>query len=238
MRWFALALLALPLTACGGVSINAVAKAATKATSAGSEHVVITGSVTAAGQSVQLNGTGDFRTSPKLGQMHLDMSVAGRHIVMDEVMQGLTVYMKSPLFSAELPADKHWVSVDLQQAGAKLGVNLSQYTQQDPTDILAALKKTGSVDKIGSETIDGVSTTHYRATIDLAKAPNSQSLQKATGLKSLPVDVWLDGGNQLRRMVMTYSAASMRMDFSNYGEQVNVRVPSANDTVDLTKLGG
>ena len=242
----ALVVLALPLSACGGVSLNAVAKAATKATAAGSEHVAMTATVGVAGQNVKMTGSGDFQTSPKLGSMHLEMDVAGRHVVMDEVMQGWTVFLKSPLFASRLPGGKHWMSVDLQKASAKLGVNLSQYTQQDPTDILGALKKAGSVSKIGSETVDGVDTTHYRATVDLSKAPNGKRLQQLTQLKSLPVDLWIGGDNLLRRMVMHYSATvsgqtaatNMQMDLSNYGEQVNVQVPSASDTIDMTNLGG
>lgn len=245
MRYaLALLVLALPLTACGGVSLNAVAKAADKATTAGSEHVVFTGTVTAAGQTIGMTGTGDFQSKPRLGSMHISMQAGGRQIVMDEVSQGWTVYMKSPLFSAQLPAGKHWLSIDVKKASSKLGVNLNQYTQQDPTDALAALRKAGAVDKIGTEQIDGVDTTHYRATIDLAKV--AKSLPSGTSLKSLPVDVWIDGDNQLRRMVMSYSATvsgqtaatKMQMDFSSFGEQVNAQVPSASDTVDMTSLGG
>jgi hypothetical protein len=236
--------LALPLTACGGVSLNAVAKAADNATAAGTEHVAFTGTVTAAGQTIDMTGTGDFQTSPRLGAMHIAMQAAGQQIVMDEVSKGWTVYLKSPLFSAQLPAGKHWLSIDVKKASSKLGVNLSQYTQQDPTDALAALKRAGAVDKVGSEQIDGVDTTHYRATIDLSKA--AKSLPQGTSLKSLPVDVWIDGDNQLRRMVLNYSATvsgqaastKMQMDFSNFGEQLNVQAPSASDTVDMTSLGG
>ena len=161
---------------------------------------------------------------------------------MDEVQKCTTVYMRSSVFSSNLPSGKSWVSINLASAAQKLGVNFAQYTQQDPTDILAALKKAGSVDKIGSETVAGTDTTHYRATIDLEKAPNGKQLEKVTNLKALPVDVWVDGNNLLRRMTMKYSAGatstSMQMDLSNYGEPVNVQVPSASETVDMTKLGG
>lgn len=242
MRWVALLALALPLTACGGVSINAVANAATKASTSGSEHVVLKGSVIAAGQAVAMSGSGDFQSNPKLGSMQMSVGIARKQIAIDEVMKGTTIYMKSPVFASTLPSGKTWVAVDLASAANKLGLNLSQYTQQDPTDILAALKKAGSVDKVGTENVGGADTTHYRATIDLAKAPNGQQLQKLTKLTSLPVDVWIDGNNLLRRMSMAYSAGAasttMQMDFSNYGEQVNVQVPSASETVDMTKLGG
>lgn len=242
MRRLALLLLALPLSACGGVSINAVAKAATNASASGSEHVVLKGSVTAAGQPVTMDGVGDFQSSPKLGAMNMSLAVAGQQIKLDEVLKGTKIYMRSSVFSTNLPAGKSWVSVDLASAARKLGVNLTQYTQQDPTDIVAALKKAGSVDKVGSESVDGLDTTHYRATIDLEKTPNGQQLEKVTKLKALPVDVWIDGDNLLRRMSMKYTAGTtsttMQMDFSHYGEQVNVQVPSASETVDMTKLGG
>jgi hypothetical protein len=241
VRWLSLLLFALPLTACGS-SLNAVAKAATKASTSGSEHVSLKGTVSTAGQAVSMDGTGDFQSSPKLGAMQLTLGVAGKKIAMDEVLKGTTVYMRSPVFSSNLPSGKTWVSVNLASAAKKLGVNLAQYTQQDPTDILAALKKAGSVAKVGSETVAGVDATHYRATIDLEKTPNGKQLEKQTNLKSLPVDVWLDGNNLLRRMTMKYNAGTastaMQMDFSNYGEPVDVQVPSASETVDMTKLGG
>jgi hypothetical protein len=154
--------------------------------------------------------------------------------------------MKSPLFSSQLPSGKTWMSIDLQKAGNKLGLNTDEFTQQDPTDLLGALRKAGSLKKVGSETIDGVDTTHYSVTIDLAKAPNGAKLEKVANLKSLPVDVWVDGNNQVRRLTESYTATSsgqsvatnMQIDLSNYGEQVHVPVPSANDTVDMTSLGG
>ncbi|HEV2590865.1 MAG TPA: LppX_LprAFG lipoprotein, partial [Gaiellaceae bacterium] len=211
-----------------------------------SEHAVITGTVGAAGENVKMTGTGDFQTSPKLGSMHLSMNVTGKTFDMDEVLQGWTIYMKSPVFSAQLPAGKSWVSLDLQKAGQKLGLDFNKFTQQDPSDMLGALKKAGSLQKLGSETIDGVDTTHYHVTIDLAKAPNGPQLMKLTNLKSLPADVWIDGQDQLRRMKESYSvttggqtiSTSMQMDLSNYGEQVNVQVPSSSETLDMTKLGG
>lgn len=247
MRYaLALLVLALPLTACGGVSLNAVAKAADKATAAGSEHATLAGTVSVAGQTLTMNGSGDFQTSPRLGSMHLSINAAGRQIEMDEVMQGSTVYMRSPIFSAQLPTGKSWVSLDLETVGRKVGIDFNKFTQQDPSDMLAALKKAGSVQKIGTESIDGIDTTHYHAIVDLSKARYSSQLMKVTNRKSIPADVWIDGQDQLRRLKESYTftsagqtvSTSLQLDLSNYGEHVNVQVPSANDTVHLTKLGG
>ena len=43
-------------------------------------------------------------------------------------------------------------------------------TGQSPADALALLRKVGSVTEVGTETIDGAQTTHYRATVDVAEA--------------------------------------------------------------------
>lgn len=166
-------------------------------------------------------------------------------MTMDEVLSGSTIYMSSPLFTKSLPQGKHWLSLDLERAD-KLGMNFNAYAQQSPADTLEALRKAGSVKKVGEETIDGRPTTHYRATVDYSKIPNGAKVQELTKLKAAPIDVWIGSDRLPRRMRVTYStnaagsvvSASMTMDFSNYGEPVHVQVPAANDTIDFTKLGG
>ena len=50
-------------------------------------------------------------------------------------------------------------------------------SQFQPSDLLGMLKAEGAkVQKLGPATIDGVATTHYRVTIDLAKALQSKGL--------------------------------------------------------------
>ena len=247
MRYaLALLVLAVPLTACGGVSINAVAQAATKATAAGSEHVAISGNVSGTGQAVQMQGTGDFQRSPALGKMTMTVAQGGKNYSIDEVMDHTTIYMRSPLFASQLHG-KSWMSIDLEKAGKNFRVAFNQLASQSPSDTLAALRKAGSVQKIGTETVDGVEATHYRAKIDIAKNKSLMKLEQYISYKYEPLNVWIGKSNGLPvRMTMAYYvenagnkiATSMQMDFSKYGEPVNVQVPSANDTVDMTKLGG
>jgi hypothetical protein len=233
----ALLLLALPLSACGGVSLGAaVAKAADKTVAKGSEHIALTGTFTTSGQTIRMTGDGDFQNEPMLGQMRLIVDVAGKQMSLDEVQQGSTVYMRSPLLASLLPKGKSWASVDLQtKTGKELGANLNNLAQQAPADILKALRDAGSVTKVGDETIDGTKTTHYRATIDPKKivqgvaAPTSQAV---------PVDVWVGQDGLLRRMTMSSGGTAVTMNLSNYGEPVNVQVPSASESIDMTKLGG
>lgn len=245
MRWVALAAAALgatlALTACGATSAvsTPVAQAATKTAGKGSEHVAYTGTVSVAGQAMHMTGTGDFQNDPPLGALSLTMDGAGQHASVDTILDGSTIYMRSPLFAKLLPSGK-WLALDLKKAGRQLGVDVTQFAQQSPTDTLAALEKAGSVTKVGDETIDGVQTTHYRAQLDPSKVP---ALKQTS---PVPVDVWIDGDGLLRRLTESFSASaggrteatSLTMNFSNFGEQVNVHVPSADETLDMTKLGG
>jgi hypothetical protein len=235
MRWLALGAVALPLTACGTSSSTStpVAQAADKAVATGSEHVTFDGTVVVPGSpDTRVRGAGDFQTSPSVGSAHLTVAGGGHRLALDEVLEGARLYMKSPLFRKAMGRGKSWLYLDLKQA-SKLGINFSAFTQANPADTLQALGKVRMVTKIGDETIDGTRATHYRATV-------------ASKAVTEPVDVWVGSGNVLRRMRFAYAtnasgsslSGTMTMDFSNYGEQVSVTPPSADETLDMTKLGG
>jgi hypothetical protein len=234
----------LALTACGSVSLDPVARAADKTVNQGSGHVTLTASIGSGAEVVQLSGDGDFQTKPALGAMTMTVRGSGIDSTMDEVLSGSTIYMRSPLFASALPAGKSWLSVDLQRFGKRFGIDFNQLAQQSPADALESLKKNASVTKVGAETIDGTPTTHYRALVDVSRL--SPKLQQATDLKTLPVDVWIDDSGLVRRLSESYTVSesgrslptTLRMLFSNYGEPVDVQVPSADETLDMTKLGG
>lgn len=232
------------LAACGAGGLDPVARAADKATTAGSEHVEFSGYVVAGAQTIKLSGSGDFQTSPRLGHASFSMTGGPVNASIDEVVKGPVVYLRSSLLSQLLSQGKTWVSVDTEQLGAKLGANLGQFAQTNPADVLPALEKAGSVKKVGTATIDGVQTTHYEAVIDPAKLPGISTL-KTVHVDAFPIDVWIgtDDG-LLRRLTMSETASAAgqsattqwRMDFSSYGEHVAVTVPPASETFDLTSL--
>ena len=102
--------------------------------------------------------------------MHADFSAGGLSGTLDEVLNGTTIYLQSPLLTSNLPKGKTWLKLDLQKAAPK-GVDLSALTTQSPTKLLSQLQAAGNVTKVGDETINGTATTHYRAKLDLSKLP-------------------------------------------------------------------
>lgn len=246
-----LALAALPLAAgaCGGggksstptVTLTPVAyvkQAAKKTSDAPSEHMTLAGSVAAGGQTVTLDGAGDFDNASRAGAMHLSFAVGGMSGSIDELLTGRAVYMKSPLFSSVLPGGKTWLKIDLGKALAAHGISLSTLTAQSPSESLSQLLASTDATKVGTEAIDGASTTHYRGTIDFAHLPQAArmpGLAKATA----PFDVWVDDSTgYVRRVKLAYSisaaSVAMTMDFSNFGEAVTAQAPPAADTYDAT----
>jgi hypothetical protein len=251
IRSVLLVLLVLPLASCGGGSKSSgqpsnmtpvayVKSSAAKTAQTPSEHVALKGSLTVGGTLVTVDGTGDFDNAQQLGSMHADFSAGGLSGTLDEVLDGTTIYLQSPLLTSNLPKGKTWLKLDLQKAAPK-GVDLSALTTQSPTKLLSQLQALGNVTKVGDETINGTATTHYRAKLDVSKLPKVAALANAT---YAPLDIWIgkDDG-YVHRIHTAYTikvanasaqSIALTVDFSDFGKSVSVSVPPASAAADGT----
>jgi hypothetical protein len=256
------ALLALPLVAaaCGGGSSSSsppltvsnltpiayVKGAAVKTANATSEHMVMKGLAEASGQQVTIDGDGDFDQRSHVGSMHVEFNAAGMSGSIDEVIAGAAIYMKSPLFAAAIPQGKTWLKLDLRKVAKAKGINFSALLSQNPSRTLAQLKALVRVTKIGSEHVDGTSTTHYRGHIDISKVPRGAKLEALTHATYTPFDIWVGNDDgYIRRYKFAVAAIqadggegtfSLTMDFSDFGKSVDVSEPAAPDVFDATNL--
>jgi hypothetical protein len=141
-------------------------------------------------------------------------------------------------------------------------LGLEQFTDGDPRALLDFLKGvSGEIETVGSDELRGVTTTHYRATVDLRDyeqlAPPGQrkelrdmlgDLVREAGLTEMPFDVWLDDDGYVRKMETSFSAspegvsgaveASMVLELYDYGADVGIVPPPAADVADLSALRG
>ena len=105
-------------------AVDPVAQAATKTVNSGSVEVAMSGKVSAAGQEVPLNGEGLFDLKAKRGRLTMTTSVPGQGDVrVEEVMDGLVLYMRSDALAGALPGGKTWLKIDLVAAGRKTGID-------------------------------------------------------------------------------------------------------------------
>lgn len=223
---------------------------------------------TASGVSALITGSGSFAVPTKSGSMTMHMSLPGLgNLPVQLVIANQTIYLKlPPVLASKLPAGKPWIEVNLTQLGKATGLQglsslfSGSFSPAGPGQYLQFLRATasGSVKDLGSATINGVKTTHYRATVDLAKLPNVVPAASRLAIKQLladlksrgssvmlPIDAWIDSSNLIRQVELTWSQpvgngstanVSMKADYTQYGPQPAPRVPPASQTENFLSL--
>jgi hypothetical protein len=269
----ALAAGAVMLTACGGsaVSPKSVADAAAKTSSLKSYRVETTTTLKLGKRDVTFTGDGVFAPKGRRGRLSLDMSALNQISgasgspynlgYAQFVLDGTTIYMRIPLLKQLNPSLKPWVKLDLGQAGRTRVADFGSFLQfgqgGDPTQALEYLRATGKLDKKGTESVRGVSTTHYKGTIDLRKvadkAPanlraelrtNAKRLIALTGSSKIPVDVWVDKHGYVRKERYTEKLAlqghkvdvEASVELFGFGTPVIAPVPPAADVSDFSAV--
>jgi len=258
MRKAALLLLIAPLVlaACGGGSSSAQVQAdplayvkhsAQKTAQISSEHMAMTMTVSAAGESFSMKGNGDYVNKPLQSTMDMSMSVMGHDVTFKGVQDGTTLYISSPLFSTKLPAGKTWMKIDMAKLHNSKGIDYSSLMSRSPSQALQQVEAAGSVKSIGVETVDGIEATHYQVTnLDLSKLPQGANLQGlGASMSNATIDVWIgnkDGyvyretGSFAVSVQGQSAKVTMQIDFSNFGEKVSVTIPPASQAFDASNL--
>jgi LppX_LprAFG lipoprotein len=247
---------ALTLAACGGGAVSAepVVHAATKTASLKSYRVEATTKLTIRKRDLSFTAKGVFDPRKKRGRMTLDMSQlnqiqgpAGSPYNLGYatfILDGNDMYMRIPLLQATYRNLKPWVKVDLGRLGRAAGVDsfLQFGAGGDPTRTLQYLDGVGSLHKEGTETVRGVSATHYRGTIDLDKVKGSTRLVQTLGTSKLPVEAWIDQDGYVRREKWSEKLdtgngktnVAITMELYDFGAPVFAEVPPARNVTDLT----
>lgn len=178
------------------------------------------------------------------------------------VMDGDVVYLQFPLIAKELPDGKTWVKGNAQEFSKTDTSGLDQFgslSGMDPRDVFGFLKAvSGSIEAVGSEEVRGASTSHYRATLDPAKltelvpADQRETLggvdeaARQAGLTELPLDVWIDADNRIRKLAIELDAkmpgsdesmqASFVVELYDYGTPLELDLPPADQVADASTL--
>jgi hypothetical protein len=244
--------LVLTLAGCGGSGggtaakpTNAIEVAALKTSQAGS----VRADFTISSSGVSGTGSGVFNGGGRRsGQFSMNVNSGGRQITIDSVIDGNTIYLRSPAISQRLPGGKEWVKIDLEKAAKAANVNLNGLldTNPSPGGALAYLQGSTAIKKVGSETVGGSPTTHYHVVVDLQQAADHASGSdkdaleraiKASGSSTQPVDVWVDSRGYVRKLDVQSQAsgqsADLTMEMHGFGSPVPITDPATNDVVDL-----
>jgi hypothetical protein len=284
-RCTALALVAIVpgLAACGGdkhasassrpavLTPSSLALVADKTVAKGGVRVSLDQTTTIGGQAIPSTASGFVDTAHHRGEMTLQMDLsqlpggaeAGGKTEQHMIYDGTALYMSSPLFTRLLPPGKKWMKIDFAELGKQAGIDLGalmQGSNQDPTQALQYLKAaSGDIVRVGTETVRGVPTTHYKATIDFNKVPDAmpagqreavrksiQQIIKLAGTSRAPMEVWIGDDGIAHRIADTITTktagqsvkVTQRIELYDFGAKVDVKIPSAGETADPSELGG
>lgn len=260
MRRYLLALLALTLLGgCGGAADSSLLAAAVRNTeAAGGAEIVFSMRMEGQGlpEPIEMSGRGVEDASRRSGHFTFESPLTG---TMEMVSDDLTMYMRSELFAAAL-GGKEWMKIDMKRATSSFGLDLGGSGQigQSAAEQLRMLRAvSGDVSEEGHEQVSGTETTHYSATVDLRRYPDVmpeeqreaaskgvERLIEMTGASEIPMDVWIDGEERVRRMMWEQSMRQGPLDvkmnitaeYVRFGVPVDIDVPDNGDVFDATDL--
>jgi hypothetical protein len=202
-----------------------------------------------AGNSSTIEGGGTINDSGSEGTASLQ--VEGKTI--NEVIAKPYLYVSVPGGDTSVTHGKSWLRGDLNTFSQSYGSSSIGAGSSNPTEVLSYLKAAGTVTRSGEEQVRGVTSTHYRALIDLTHFADSapagkraaalkagKLFERITGAKTLPMDVWI-GAGRITRVALAYSVCApqgrlqetLSMDLYDYGRQPVVSPPPAAQVADL-----
>ena len=187
----------------------------------------------------QIDMRGDVRLAEDVEKTQARVTMGGGAMLMDLRIVDGVVYLKM----GDLSAGK-FIRVDLTDPKDPIGRHFgSMAGQVDPTeqlklfrDALVEFDDQGS----GGE-IDGVETTKLRLVLDTSKVVVSEAdggpVLGAKVPKQLEYTLYVGPDDLLRRMTMDVAGTTSSIDWSQWGEPVEVEAPPADQVTDGSKLG-
>lgn len=212
----------------------------------------------------ELPGEGRVRVEAAMSVQPQAMSMKMTSTKTDGTVQlrivGKALYINGGAGTAKEMGGKSWLKLGTSALGGvanDLSANMTSAAGADKSPAAEAAFLAGAKDvkKVGTETVDGVRTTHYvgKVTLDDVKAA-AKSEDKAAGerreksveqyeklgVDALTMDMWVDGDDHAKQFRMRGEAdkgpLDMTVTFLDVNEPVTVTAPPAKDTTDLAEL--
>jgi len=191
-----------------------------------------------------VSGTVRLRMRPTLlADAKLNISAAGQRFPLDEIVTAKAIYLKSPSFSALAKPGRPWIGIPFSDLSGNLGSTLGNFLQNvqngNPASQARMLLASKNVRAVGTQVINGVSTTHYTGTFTasaaVAELPASLRKEIAPGLKLITGDIrfnaWIDAQHVVRRIIEVYTVmgqtANATVNVTAVNQPVHIAPPPA-----------
>ena len=196
-------------------------------------HMTMTADATQGGQSMHMEASGTADASGSQPLMAMDMKVSADGESHDMSMRLLpgALYVQIP----EL--DTKWAKLDLTSDDPTAVAFRKQLEMSDPKKQTSAmLDSVKSVVFKGTETHEGEQWDKYEVVVDPRAAVRAMDPTADTSAvpDSVTEYVWVDQKDRPRKMQFDMSGVSMTMEFSKFGEPVDIVAPPADEVSDQT----
>jgi hypothetical protein len=216
-------------------SLQKVASSTDKVTSVGF-------TMTGTGAGMKINGDGAMAFQPLKAEFNVDTGMAGTTTV--RVVDN-TFYVKVPAAQQTGMKGKTWLKLSSGKSSPFSAVS-RQVQDVNPVEQVKTMLASGNATAVGQETVNGVQTVHYKATIPVETAvkqvdPRYRSAVKGmydkAGVKEITTEVWIDDQYRPHRAhVVAGTMSDMTIDYRDYNKPVSVTAPPAGETIDLDKM--
>ncbi|MFE0187771.1 hypothetical protein [Streptomyces sp. NPDC058989] len=242
----------------GSQSINAtpvaaVQKAVNKGAKLNSVSYRLSGKVPGQGT---VEGKVSFSLRPRAMDMRMKASGGQEEGEFSVRLVGGSLYLGGGKDAAAAMDGKRWIKFPMKHknAGGRAGGfgGMQRQADQDPTAQASLLPQSDEVKKVGEETVDGVRTTHYSGTVDVAdlltKRPAKSALAaerrkkvveqyRQLGVSELKLDMWVGPDDRMvkfrERARATQGPLDVTIRFFDINKPVRVQAPPASETMDL-----
>ncbi|MFJ4269818.1 DUF1396 domain-containing protein [Streptomyces coelicoflavus] len=234
----------------------AVAKAAKNSEEIDSLHYRLTGKTPEEGR---IKAEAEMQIKPTLAMsMKMTALDQGAEGTAEIRLVDKAMYIGGSPEAAKEMDGKRWIKFDLSGTGVDEQMNqMGSASQADKNPATESTFLTGAkdVEKVGTETVDGVKTTHYKGTVALAdleksigdedeatreKREKSLEQYEKMGVDKLTMDMWVDGDDQTKQFRMRADAdkgpLDMTFTFLGVNEPVKVIAPPAAEVADLAEM--
>jgi hypothetical protein len=252
----------------GGLpGVTPLAQAAERTAEYPGARMAIEGGFEVPGSGEVLTMTGEGEYNGKTGRSRITMGadlppaaaeqVPGGRFEIEQVGETrpgtVVMYMRSAAFG-QLPGGAEWMKLDLsEQVGG-------QMQSPDPREQLKMLRSSEDFEKVGTEQVRGVPTTHYTATVDQSDEVErlrdegedaaadfmEQVIDANDGVDTVDVEAWVARDKTIRRMKMEIpfslgtapagSSMLMTMELYDFGIEPDIELPSDDEVFDATEI--
>lgn len=224
---------ATDLSSSHGASLTkqSFAASVTAATSQ-AQSVHMTGSFSVQGQQVTMSADESLGgTSINDAAAAMTVDIAGMGSVEVRLVAGVA-YINAGKLGLPGTSTKPWMKVDLSDTSNPLGAAFAKMAAMNPARLMQAFKSISTLTEVGTETVDGIQSTHYKVTVDTAKVGDLLGMPQGAAAGSLPksvsYDVWVDGTNRPVQVTMNNAMFTVDLHFSRWGQAVHVVAPPAS----------